>query len=177
MAFVLAQEGQGVDIIDHAKTNFNQLEGARKMSELLDLDVEVFDMDLDSQFDLPQEQYGLVFFLGILYHLQNPFYALKRLAQQSRFLIVSTRITRLDKKRGRDISDLPLTYLLGSRESNDDPSNYWIFTRTGLERLFQRTGWIIEEIITVGDLKRSEPADMKHDERCFALLRSSSERE
>jgi SAM-dependent methyltransferase len=172
LAFMLAKQGFGVDIIDNAQTNFNSLDGARKLRNLLGLDVRIFDLDLDSQFDLPQEEYGLIIFLGILYHLQNPFYALKKLAQQSHFLIVSTRITRYNARGGHDISGIPSAYLLGEREANDDPSNYWIVTRSGLERIFERTGWLVEEILQVGDLSSSEPADMGHDERCFALLRS-----
>jgi 2-polyprenyl-3-methyl-5-hydroxy-6-metoxy-1,4-benzoquinol methylase len=172
MAFVLAKHGFGVDIIDHAMTNFNGLNGARKLRDLLAADVRIFDLDLDSQFELPQEKYGLVIFLGILYHLQNPFYALKKLAKQTRFLIVSTRITRFDASGENDISEIPAAYLLGERESNNDPTDYWIFTRAGLERIFHRTGWLVEEIYQVGDLTASEPADMSHDERCFALLRA-----
>jgi hypothetical protein len=44
----------------------------------------------------------------------------------------------------------------------------------GLERIFDRAGWYIIAIYSVGDTKRSNPADSNHDERAFALLKSKN---
>jgi hypothetical protein len=63
--------------------NFNMLRGARLLKETLGSKVEIHEVDLDSQFRLPRSDYGLVFFLGILYHLKNPFYALESLSGRS----------------------------------------------------------------------------------------------
>jgi hypothetical protein len=51
-------------------------------------------VDLDSQFSLPQQEYGLVFFLGLLYHLKNPFYVMERLARSARHVVLSTRVAQ-----------------------------------------------------------------------------------
>ena len=80
LAFTLeAAAGWEVDIVDTA-ANMNGLEGARPLKEALHSNVGIHDIDLDAQFSLPRDSYGLVLFLGILYHLQNPFYVLQQLA-------------------------------------------------------------------------------------------------
>jgi hypothetical protein len=104
--------------------------------------------------------------LGILYHLRNPMAFLITLALHSERLLLSTRIARKTPD-GLVISHLPLAYLLGRREANDDPTNYWIFTRPGLERLLLRSGWRTVSAITVGDVVHSNPVDPQYDERMF----------
>jgi len=170
-AFFLERLGYDVEVIDHAPTNFNQMRGIRKLAEHLGSSVVVHDIDLDSYFQFPQDNYDLVFFLGILYHLKNPFYVLERLAQVTRHLVVSTRIARRAPNK-RKIQDLPVAYLLGPTEANGDSTNFWVFSETGLRRLFDRTGWDLLSLRTVGDTKHSDPARSDRDERAFALLRS-----
>ena len=82
------------DIIDHGPTNFNGLRGARQLKEALGSSVEIHDIDLDAKFQLPRDDYDLVIFLGILYHLKNPYYALEALARFTQRCLVSTRIAR-----------------------------------------------------------------------------------
>src|SRR5690625_4791829 len=79
-----------VDVIDNGPTNFNGLRGARLLVEELSSSVEVHELDLDSQFSMPAEHYRAVFFLGLLYHLKNPFYALEALAGRCELCFVST---------------------------------------------------------------------------------------
>jgi hypothetical protein len=57
-------------------------------------------------------------------------------------------------------------------ETNNDPTNYWIFTEMGLRRIFSRTGWEVVSLITLGALVDSDPASAEFDQRAFALLRS-----
>jgi tRNA (mo5U34)-methyltransferase len=172
-AFVLAREGFEVDIVDHGPTNMNGLRGARLLNDYLNLGVQIHDTDLDGQFQLPQESYGLAFFLGILYHLKNPFLALEQLAKRARYALVSTRIAKFMPNRlGANLQEVPVAYLLDAGEANGDSTNYWIFSNAGLKRIFQRTGWDVLDYMTVGEIENSNPVENDHDERAFALLRS-----
>jgi tRNA (mo5U34)-methyltransferase len=158
-----------VQIVDHAPTNFNGLRGARRLAQHLGSSVAIHDVDLDSYFALPDTQCDLIFFLGILYHLKNPFLVMESLSKVTRYLLVSTRIARF-APGGEAIKHLPVAYLLHPAEANNDSTNYWIFSETGLNRLFDRAGWDVLISHTVGDTKASDPARNDHDERCFALL-------
>jgi 2-polyprenyl-3-methyl-5-hydroxy-6-metoxy-1,4-benzoquinol methylase len=173
LSFFLESLGYQLDIIDNGPTNFNNLMGARSLKEKLNSNVGIFEIDIDSQFKTPDEKYDLIFFLGILYHLKNPFYILESLSRISKSLVLSTRVAKFTPDK-TPISESPLAYLLAPDESNNDATNYWIFSNAGLKRLFDRTGWEIIEIITVGDTKESNPRDQNHDERAFALLRSKN---
>ena len=171
-AFLLRSFGFGVDIVDFAATNQNGLRGARLLASLLDLDIGIHDVNLDKGFWSPNKDYGLVLFLGLLYHLQNPFAAMSNLSEIADHCVVSTRITRFAQDKVRDLSDIPVAYLVDEMEMNNDPTNYWIFTEAGLRRLLDRSGWIIMDTLKLGDLVSSNPTSMDHDERFFALLKS-----
>jgi tRNA (mo5U34)-methyltransferase len=173
LAFFLEQElGVCASIIDHAPTNFNSLRGARLLKERLSSSVEIHDIDLDQLQELPQERYGLVFFLGILYHLKNPYFALEAFARRASHLVLSTRVARFTPDKKTALREVPVAYLLHETEANNDPTNFWIFSEAGLLRLFQRTGWEVLDFLTVGDTERSDPASSSADERAFCLLRS-----
>ncbi len=125
--------------------------------------------NLDSYFNLPASTCDLIFFLGILYHLKNPFFVLESLSKVTRYLLISTRVARF-APQGEPVKDLPIAYLLHPEETNNDSTNYWIFSETGLMRLFERTGWDVLISRNVGDTQTSDPARPDRDERCFALL-------
>ena len=172
-AFTLEREwGWEVDIIETAATNQNGLEAARALRAHLRSGVQVHDIDLDAQFRLPRAHYGLVFFLGILYHLRNPFFVLQELARRADYCLLSTRVARFAGPEKTAIADLPVAYLVGARETNNDPTNYWMFSPDGLERLVDRAGWRVLERFSVGDVVRSDPASPDHDERMFMLMSS-----
>jgi hypothetical protein len=174
LAFALEQQwGWQVDLIDTAAANMNGLRAARALRDHLGSSVAVHDIDLDSQFRLPRDRYGLVFLLGVLYHLQNPYFVLRRLAEHTDYCLLSTRIARLAGPRSTSIAELPVAYLVHPTETNNDASNYWIFSVAGLERILLRTGWTVLERRVVGDLVASNPSDADHDERMFMLLRAA----
>ncbi|WP_428487391.1 class I SAM-dependent methyltransferase [Rhodopila sp.] len=173
LAFFLEKLGYAAEIIDHAPTNFNGLRGARLLSRHLASSIPINDIDLDSYFLLPDTRYDLVFFLGILYHLKNPFLVMESLSKVTRHLLVSTRVARF-APQGQPIHEIPVAYLLHPTESNNDSTNYWTFSEAGLLRLFERTGWDVLTCRTIGDTIRSDPASLDHDERAFTLLRSRS---
>jgi hypothetical protein len=125
---------------------------------------------------LPHDTYDLVIFLGILYHLRNPFYVLEELARRATHCLLSTRVAR----RLPDGAPLPagvaLAYLLGEEELNRDNSNYFIFSEPGLRVMLERTHWEIRDYVSLGDTSLSDPVHREHDERAFCLLRSRHER-
>jgi tRNA (mo5U34)-methyltransferase len=176
LAFALEDlAGWQVDILDTPATNMNGLAGARALREYFGSQVEIYEVDLDAQFVLPRERYGLVFFLGILYHLQNPYYALRKLASHSSYCVLSTKVARFAGPARTLIAELPVGYLVAPDETNNDPTNYWILSPKGLERLVERAGWDILDRLNVGDTTASDPATPGHDERMFLLLESRSD--
>ncbi len=174
LAFVLEDlGGWDVDIVDTAATNMNGLQGARALRDHFGSRVQIYDIDLDRQFALPRERYGLVFLLGILYHLQNPFYAMRELAQRSSYCLLSTKVARFAGPARTPIAELPVGYLVAPRETNNDPTNYWILSPAGLERLVERAGWRILDRANVGNTSDSDPSTPENDERMFLLLGSA----
>jgi tRNA (mo5U34)-methyltransferase len=174
LAFALEDiGGWEVDIIDTAATNMNGLRGARALQAYLGSKVGIYDIDLDRQFELPRERYGLVFVLGILYHLQNPYYMLRQLALRSSYCLLSTRVARFAGPERTPIADLPVAYLVAPDETNNDATNYWMFSPAGLERIVQRAGWTILARQSAGDVVASDPSTPEHDERMFLLLIST----
>jgi hypothetical protein len=169
LAFFLEKQGLSVDVIDNEYTNFNGLEGARTLKEALNSSVAIRSVDLDSQFSLAGQKYDVVFFLGTLYHLKNPFFLLESLARITKYCFVSTRIAK-QTADGQLLSPYPVAYLLGPLECNNDATNFWIFSDHGLKRLIERTGWNLLSYVTIGDTASSTPADPERDERAFCLL-------
>ena len=175
LAFFMQSLGYSVDIIDYAPTNYNGIRGVRALVDRLNVAdaVRVYEVDIDSQFTLPQQGYDLVFLLGILYHLKNPYFILEKLSKIATHVVLSTRVARY-LPDGRSIKGSSVAYLLDLDESNNDATNYWIFSETGLNRLVHRSGWRILASKTVGDTITSNPSDPHRDERCFMLLKSKA---
>jgi tRNA (mo5U34)-methyltransferase len=169
LAFFLEKLGLSVEAIDNEYTNFNRLEGARTVKEALNSSVAIRSVDLDSQFTIAGQKYDVIFFLGTLYHLKNPFFVLESLARLTKYCFMSTRIAK-QTAEGSPLAPYPVAYLLGPQECNDDDTNFWIFSDQGLKRLINRTGWNLLAYLTIGDTTSSTPADRDRDERAFCLL-------
>jgi tRNA (mo5U34)-methyltransferase len=169
LAFFLEKLGLSIEAIDNEYTNFNRLEGARTLKEALNSSVGIESLDLDSQFTLAGQKYDVIFFLGTLYHLKNPFFVLESLARLTKYCFLSTRIAK-QTPDGSPLAPYPLAYLVGPQECNDDDTNFWIFSDQGLKRLIDRTGWNLLGYLTIGDTRNSTPADRDRDERAFCLL-------
>lgn len=172
LSFFLESLGCRVHAVDYPETNTNGMQGVRALKRELHSEVEILAADLDSQFVLPGRRYGLAFFLGTLYHLKNPFYALETLAAHALYCVMSTRVARFAADRRTRIHDLPVAYLLDPGEANQDWTNYWVFSAAGLKRLIERTGWRILDFLCTGNTTRSDPASWEGDERAFCLLKS-----
>lgn len=177
LAFFLKSLGFEAQVIDYAPTNFNSYRGVKLLKQALSSSVVINEINLDAQFSVPQQAYGLVFFLGILYHLKNPFYALEALAHVTEYCLISPRIAKFNARvrfRLTNLSQIPVAYLLDDLEANNDSTNYWIFSDAGLRRILKRTGWEVCDYITVGNTANSDPASAEGDERTFCLARSRS---
>ena len=142
LSFFLESLGCRVQAIDFSGSNMNGMRGLRQLAAHLASAVEIRDCDLDGRFDLTG-QYDLAFFLGILYHLKNPFYALETLAKHSRYCFLSTWVTRLGPDRVSPAPDAPFAYVLEPSEVNGDATNYFVFSPAGLNVLVRRAGWTI----------------------------------
>jgi hypothetical protein len=172
LSMLFARFGCEVDAIDHAETNFNQLRGVEVLRRDLSLPVGVYDIDLDGPFSLPRRDYGFALFLGSLYHLKNPYYVLETIAARADWCVLSTRIAQVTPAKRIRMDEEPLAYLLGRREANNDSTNYWIFSLSGLLRLLERTGWIVMGHTRLGCQIDSDPAHAEADERVFIVAKS-----
>jgi len=183
-AFFLESLGYQVHAIDYPPTNYNSCRGIRLLKRALDSNVEILETDLDSQFALPAQEYALVFFLGILYHLKNPYFVLESLARRARYAFISTRVARYNiadaaknpypgtNQQRVEITSIPAAYLVAPDETNNDATNFWMFTEVGLRRILHRTGWEVLDFIMIGNTKNSDPATNAGDERAFCYVRS-----
>lgn len=183
-AFFMESLGISAHVVDYPPTNFNGCRGVRALRDALESSVDILETDLDRRFTLPGQRYRFAFFLGILYHLKNPFGALEALAEHAEYAVVSTRIARFNRAAVNvpapgavnaeriAMYGVPVAYLVEPSECNNDHTNYWIFSEAGLRRLFDRSGWEVLEFATFGNTTDSDPARADGDERAFALLRS-----
>jgi hypothetical protein len=182
-AFFLESLGRRMHVVDFAPTNYNGCRGVRLLKSALGSSVEIAEIDLDRRFELPAARYELAFFLGILYHLKNPYAALEGLARHARHALVSTRIVRFNLAEGAptrvglnarrvELASVPAAYLVDEDECNKDPTNFWMFSEAGLRRLLHRTGWEVLDYMSVGNTTTSDPATPGGDERAFCLVRS-----
>lgn len=171
LAFFLESVGCEVDAVDHPVGNWNGMAGVTALSGALGSQVAVSQVDLNQPFVLPKSRYGAVFFFGALYHVKNPFQVMETLARHTEFCFLSTRIANT-LPGGARIGDEAIAYLTDRDELNADDSNFWIFSRKGLERLLARTSWSIVDIATFGATDYSDPVEAARDERAFVLARS-----
>jgi 2-polyprenyl-3-methyl-5-hydroxy-6-metoxy-1,4-benzoquinol methylase len=171
LSFFFESLGCQVLAVDNPHTAHNQMRGFMELHSALKSSVKFEAVDLDSQFWLPDEVFGLAIFAGVLYHLKNPYYVLEALAHRARYCLLSTRVAR-QTPQGTPMKEESLAYLLASEESNNDATNYWIFSDTALRRLVDRTGWTVCDFGTFGAIHGSEPARLDRDERAYCLLES-----
>jgi len=172
LSFFFESLGCDVVAIDHPAPNHNGMRGVRLLKQILNSKVTVREVDLDSQFTVPDRRFGLSLFLGALYHVKNPFYILETLAKCSEYCLLSTRVARRFPHIGRVPEQATLGYLLDAEELNADDSNFWIFSHAGLRLLLKRTRWSICEYRSAGATSDSDADSLENDERAFCLLRS-----
>jgi tRNA (mo5U34)-methyltransferase len=172
LAFFLESLGYQVVAVDHPAYNHNGMRGIHTLKAALGSTVEIHELDADRPFTLPHDTYTLVFFLGILYHLRNPFYVLEELARRTTRCILSTRVARRFPDGSPMPANVALAYLLAEEELNQDNSNYFIFSEQGLRVMLDRAHWEIRDYVSLGDTSLSDPVRLDRDERAFCLLES-----
>ena len=172
LSFFLETLGYDVVAIDHPAYNHNGMRGVRALKAAMSSSIEVHELDMDRPFSLPHEAYDLIFFLGTLYHLRNPFYVLEELARRATYCLLSTRVAKRFPGGRAMPRGVALAYLLNEDELNEDDSNYFIFSEAGLRVMLKRTHWEVCDYISVGDTARSDPTRPDRDERAFCLAKS-----
>ena len=173
LAFFLESLGYQVVAVDHPAYNHNGMRGIRALKAALGSQIEIHELDVDRPFTLPHDTYDLVCFLGILYHLRNPFYVLEELARRTTHCLLSTRVARRFPDGKPMPANVAIAYLLGADELNRDESNYFIFSEPGLRLMLERTHWEIRDYVSVGNAALSDPVHADRDERAFCLLEST----
>jgi SAM-dependent methyltransferase len=176
LAFFLESLGYQVVAVDHPAYNHNGMRGIRALKAALGSAVEIHELDADRPFTLPHDTYDLIFFLGILYHLRNPFYVLEELARRTTRCFLSTRVARRLPDGSAMPANVALAYLLAEEELNQDNSNYFIFSEPGLRVMLDRAHWRIRDYVSLGDTSLSDPVRLDRDERAFCLLESRYDR-
>ena len=87
--------------------------------------------------------FDVVLFLGVIYHLEEPLRALRRLRQVTRGIaVIETEAVLLP---GR--SDRPLWQFVDAAQLNDDPSIWWVPTIEGLRAMCLAAGFSRAEIV------------------------------
>ena len=96
-------------------------------------------MDLDSL-----GRFDVVLFLGVLYHLENPFDALKRLAQlTSEMAIISTQAIEVPGFERHALCEF-----FESSELGADVSNWWAPNKRALTGMCRAAGFATAEIVS-----------------------------
>ena len=111
------------------KDGFNYAH-SRINSKVESLDSDLFDLD-------PQVQgkFDVVLFLGVLYHLTDPFGGLKKVADMTNDLLI------VESTVYHTFTDEPvMRYHLGT-ELNNDPSNYWTPNEQCLRNMLVEIGF------------------------------------
>jgi tRNA (mo5U34)-methyltransferase len=92
----------------------------------------------------PLGSFDVVLFLGVIYHLEEPLRALRRLRQVTRGVAVieSEAVSLL--VRGSP----PLWQFVGGAQLNNDPSIFWVPTAEGLRAMCLAAGFSAGEIVS-----------------------------
>ena len=85
----------------------------------------------------PLGTFDVVLFLGVLYHLMDPFLALRRLAQVTRRLAIVESVCVVVPGMGHHA----LCEFLESDELNGDPTNWWAPNRAGMMAMARAAGF------------------------------------
>ncbi len=176
MAFICEMLGAGaVMAVDLPDTNYNQMRGVYAIKNALESSVHVFAGDIEDMDLSRTGLHDLILLLGTLYHLPNPHRVLRRLSVVTRELIVTTKVFDIlpRKLSENSLRDAQLAYLLAPTESNNDPTNWWVFTETGLRLLLERAGWCIVQCMRFDEvIGHAEPACLEADGRVILLAHS-----
>jgi SAM-dependent methyltransferase len=175
MALFLEWLGFEVVAADHPRYNHNGMRGVRALREALGSRMEIHEIDLDA-LEFPAGSFDLIIFLGVLYHLRNPFHALEEMARHGTRCLLSTRVASC-LPGGKSLPrQAAWAYLLDENEIAGDDSNYFVFSDAALRLVLKRSGWRVLDYRNTGATRRSEPVRPDRDERVFCLIQSEHDR-
>jgi tRNA (mo5U34)-methyltransferase len=98
----------------------------------------------------PLGTFDVVLFLGVIYHLEEPLRALRRVRQVTHgFAAIETEAVLLPGRPGR-----PLWQFVDAAQLNNDPSIWWVPTAEGLRSMCLAAGFARAEVVA-GPPKRS----------------------
>lgn len=149
-SFALADRGARVTGFDLDERYLDQ---ARWAARQLGLEEQV-DFRRGSVYDLAgvDEQWDLVLFMGVLYHLRYPLLALDLVAPRVRRLLVLQTLTLPGEGRAAPHDDLPLSrrrrllepdwpkMAFVERKLADDETNWWVPNRAAVEAMARSAG-------------------------------------
>jgi len=148
----LHARGAQVTGIEHDPHYLRQAEFAARE---LGADIEFILMDV---YDVERlgRQFDYVLFMGVLYHLRYPLYALDKVARLPRERLVFQSMLRGSAETLRVEDDYPITerevfldsrfpcmYFLENRYAGD-PTNWWVPNRAGMEAMLRSAGLRID---------------------------------
>ena len=175
MAFLCEMLGaREVAAIDWADTNFNFMHGVRALRERLHSKVQIMSGNLEDMDMSFLGIWDMILFLGTLYHLPNPIRVLRKLSVIAAQIFSSTRVFDiLPGDKNVNLANRQVAYLVTPRESNDDPTNWWMLSEAAVKLMFERSGWRVQASRRIDELVgKAEPADPKKDGRLFLSAHS-----
>lgn len=154
-SFQLAGRGAEVTGVDHDERYLAQARWAADQFELADRvrfeKRQIYDL---SQID---QQYDLVWFMGVFYHLRYPLLGLDIVARRTKRLMMFQTLTM----PGNEFADVPDDFPLGDRDRLQepgwpkmafvekqmagDPTNWWAANHVGVEALLRSAGFEVLE--------------------------------
>ncbi|MFW6358221.1 MAG: TIGR04290 family methyltransferase [Chroococcales cyanobacterium] len=149
-SFELARRGASVTGIDHDPHYLAQAEWARSQFGLEDS----VEFQLMQVYDLAkvEEQFDLVLFMGVFYHLRYPLLGLDIVAQKVKRLLVFQTLTMPGKQVYKETGDRSihdrdaLTHLAWPKMAfiehsfAGDPTNWWLANHAGVEAMLRSSG-------------------------------------
>lgn len=113
--------------------------------ELLASNVEHLKIDVFELSPATVGTFDIVLFLGVLYHLQDPFMALRRLREITRdFILVETHVVSYLEQE-----HVPVMEFYETNELNNDSTNWWGPNLTCLHRMMRAAGFPRIETVCV----------------------------
>ncbi len=101
-------------------------------SDVIPLPADVYDLDIHLE-----ERFGVVLFLGVLYHLKHPMLGLEAVAERTRpdgKVIVDTVISHPEYPR-------PVMEFFAGSELSDDPTNWWAPNPAAMQVMLETAGF------------------------------------
>lgn len=153
--YAFEMKRRGASRVVAVDSNPRYLEQAKLAAGMLGVEIEFLQLSV-YQVAALQEQFDLVLFMGVMYHLRHPLLALERLRDH----VVGERLVFQSMQRGcsvlcevqenyafeeLDVFDapgFPKLHFVEQRYAGD-PTNWWVPNRAAVEALLRASGFVI----------------------------------